>query len=99
VAEETSDTAPLRRADTGYVIELLIDMSGSLADKVAKDGVAWQFMTRILEKYFRDRLSAGTQDKLIIGQLSAPGKKVILFEDSPLKFRQTFPTPDAFRDW
>src|SRR5207302_8892447 len=92
-------SSPLRRAESGYVVMVYFDMSGSYADKMAKDGKAWQLMTRILAKYFRDRLGEGTNDKLIIGQLSAAGKQAVLFEDTPLKFRQTFATPEAFRDW
>lgn len=97
--EEPTGKSVIRQEDRGFVCLILIDMSGSYAEMMAESGKGHRLIIRIIDKYFRDRLSAGTNDRIIIGQLSAAGKPTMLLEATPLEVRQKFPSPAAFRDW
>ena len=76
---------------------LVLDLSGSFAEGMAKDGVGYRFALRVIDKYFRG--SIGTDDRLVIAQVSGNGDRSLLWEGKPLDLRRQFPTADAFRDF
>lgn len=74
-------------------VTIILDLSGSFKEMMAEDGLAWSFTLRCIDKYFR--ASVGSEDRLVIGQISGTGK--LLFEGTPHSLRKDF-TSDTFRD-
>jgi hypothetical protein len=87
--------SPLVEQETEYALAILLDLSGSYADLMTKDGKAYRFSLRVADKYLR-RLDSS--DRLIITQLSAT-EKALLWDGSPIALRRSFPTANAFRDF
>ena len=87
--------SPLVEQESEYALAILLDLSGSYADLMTKDGAAYRFALRVVDKYLR-RMDSG--DRLIITQLSA-NQKALLWDGSPIALRRTFSTANAFRDF
>ena len=81
--------------DVEYVLSVIVDLSGSFEDLMAEKGKAYEFLLHVVDRYFRDRI--GSQDKLMISQISA-NERSLLWEGTPLQLRREFPTPEAFRN-
>jgi hypothetical protein len=81
--------------EADYVLCVVVDMSGSYAEMMAKDGRAFTFMTAVVDKFFRDQL--GSNGRLIISQISG-NKKSLIWEGRTLDLRRDF-TPETFRDF
>ncbi len=77
-------------------VTLIIDLSGSFQHQMANEGHAYRFIQDLCDKYFLNSL--GTNDRLIIGQISGEGD-ALLWEGTPLALRHDFPTPESFRDF
>ncbi len=97
--EVKANKALLGQDERGCVVLVLVDMSGSYDELMAEKGKAFELVSEILAKYFRGRAGSGTNDRIILGQLSAAEKPAMLFDGTPLEMRRQFPTPAAFRDW
>jgi hypothetical protein len=78
-----------------YLVSILIDLSGSFSEMMATDGHAYDFLLQILDRYFRDRI--GTNDQIVISQISGGTNRSLLWQGTPVELRQRFPTADAFR--
>ncbi len=83
------------QADDEYQLTIMVDLSGSFADKMADEGHAYRFALRVIDEYFRNRI--GFNDKLIIAQISAT--EPLLWEGKPLDLRREFPSASDFRDF
>ncbi len=82
--------------ETAYVVTILLDLSGSFSEMMAKKGKAYEFALAVIDRYFRDRV--GSRDKIIIAQISR-NKRALLWEGTPAQLRHEFPTPESFRDF
>lgn len=83
------------RAEDEYRLTIMVDLSGSFADKMADGGHAYRFALRVIDEYFRNRI--GFNDTLVIAQISA--SEPLLWEGKPLDLRREFPSASAFRDF
>ena len=91
-----TQTASLGKTDDETVVLIALDLSGSFRDRIAGRGEGYEFATRVIDRYFRGRI--GTQDKLVIAQISGTDRS-LLWEGTPLMLQRQFPTADAFRDY
>lgn len=82
--------------DSEYVLTIVLDLSSSFQELMAKDGKAWEFVCQIIDQYFRDRI--GHNDKLILAQLSA-SDRALVWKGSPLELRQEFASAEEFHAW
>jgi hypothetical protein len=96
-AQTSISSATLGERDDERVLLIALDLSPSFRDKIVKSGEAYSFALRAIDRYFRG--SAGSQDRLVIAQLSDSADRSLLWEGKPLDLRRQFPTPDAFRDY
>ncbi len=87
----------LNRADGECLVVVAIDMSGSFAAKMTRDGKAFAFLTRVVDNYFKN--SIGDDDRLVIAQLSQDGRRPLLWEGKPQDLRRDFPSAAAFREF
>src|SRR4051794_13995032 len=62
------------------IVVIAIDMSGSFADLMARDGKAYEFLMRVVDKYFRN--SVGSSNRIILAQLSATNR-ALLWDGTP----------------
>lgn len=92
----TAHPVSLSKAEDGQIMLIALDLSPSFRDRIAGNGEGYLFATRVVDRYFRDRI--GTQDKLVIAQLSGT-ERSLLWEGTPLTLRKKFPTADSFRDF
>src|SRR5947209_6280231 len=69
----------LQSPDVGFVVGICFDLSGSYQNLMVEDGKAYKFAISVVDKYFGDR--AGSDDRLVIGQISAI-EKALLWEGS-----------------
>lgn len=96
-AETDTPRVDLNRPDGDVLLVVAIDLSGSFADLMAKDGKAYAFLTRAMDNYFRN--AVGGDNRVVIAQLSAAGKEPLLWEGTPAQLRQDFGSAAAFRDF
>jgi hypothetical protein len=83
--------------DSEYVIAVLVDLSGSFLDKMTEGGQAHDFMLALIDRYFRDRI--GTNDQIILAQISGTPDRALLWQGTPLELRKDFPNARAFSDF
>lgn len=83
--------------DSEYVIAVLVDLSGSFLDKMTDGGQAHTFMLALIDRYFRDRI--GTNDQIIIAQISATPDRSLVWQGTPTELRKQFPNAGAFGDF
>jgi hypothetical protein len=97
--ERRRDTQPIAVVDDDpeYVVAVLVDLSGSFLDKITEGGHAHDFLLALIDRYFRDRI--GTNDQIILAQISATPDRALLWQGSPLELRKAFPNPRAFADF
>src|SRR5205823_82985 len=94
------DDAPqvsLGREDADFLVAIAVDMSGSFADLMTRDGKAYEFTMRVCDNYFRQ--SIATKNRIVIVQLSALDRQPLLFDGTPVQLRQSFPSATEFRDF
>jgi hypothetical protein len=94
--EKDEQQVSLGREDAEYLIVIALDLSGSFADKMTRDGKGYEFTMRVADRYFRN--SIGTNNRIIIAQLSATNR-ALLWDGTPVQLRQDFPTAADFRDF
>jgi hypothetical protein len=79
------------------VIAVLVDLSGSFLDRMTEGGEGHEFLLSLLDQYFRDRI--GTNDQVILAQISATVDQSLLWQGTPLELRQQFPDAHAFSEF
>ncbi len=84
----------LGSSEADYLVLLVVDTSDTFRQQMAEEGRAYRFATKLIDRYFRDRI--GTDDRLIIARLSGSDRSLI-YDGKPLELRQKFPTAEAFR--
>ncbi len=84
------------KPETEQVIVIAMDVSGSFAELMTKDGLAYRFTLATVDRFMRER--PGQEGRLIIAQLSATGN-ALLWEGSPGQLRKDFSNAEAFRDF
>lgn len=94
--EQDNQQVSLGREDPDYMVLIAVDMSGSFASLMTKDGKGYEFTMRVADKYFRN--SIGTNNRIIIAQLSA-GDRALLWDGTPIQLRQDFPSANEFREF
>ena len=81
--------------DAELIVVIALDLSGSFADLMTRDGKAYEFTMRVVDNYFRNAI--GTQNRIIIAQLSAHDRQALLWDGTPIQLRQDFPSAAEFR--
>lgn len=94
--EKDEQQVSLGREDAEYLIVIGLDLSGSFADRMTRDGKGYEFTMRVADQYFRN--SIGTNNRIIIAQLSATNR-ALLWDGTPVQLRQDFATAAEFRDF
>ena len=85
----------LGREDAECVIVIAVDLSGSFADRMTRQGKGYDFTSRVIDTYFKN--SIGTSNRIIIAQLSAEDRTTLLWDGTPVQLRQAFPSASDFR--
>lgn len=75
----------------GSLLTIAIDQSGSCAPLMADGGQGFAFLLRLVDSYFRAGI--GSNDRLLLVQLSGNASQPLLWEGSPLALRRQFPSP------
>src|ERR1051326_946905 len=84
-SEQTdAEQISLGREDADYMVVIALDLSGSFADKMAREGKAYEFTTRVVDKYFRN--SIGSNNRIVIAELSATNRP-LLWDGTPVQLR------------
>ena len=86
--------APFRQDEPENLLCVVIDLSGSYADKMTQDGRAYRFLTALCDRFFTDL--AGGHNRVVVSQISGRSEAV-LWDGRPERLRQQFPDPAAFR--
>jgi len=94
--EKRADTRSAMFADeeSEFVIAVLIDLSESFEPQMTEGGQAYAFLMSLLDRYFRQRI--GTDDQLILAQISGSSDRALLWQGSPTDLRKQFPDPKTF---
>src|ERR1051325_206552 len=85
----------LGREDSEFLVVIAVDMSGSFADYMTRDGKGYEFTMRVADRYFRNSIGSG--NRIVIAQLSATNRALLL-DGTPVDLRQMFPSATEFRD-
>jgi hypothetical protein len=85
----------ISREEPDYVLAIPVDMSGSYADLMEKDGRAWKFLLRAMDGFFRERIGSASNDKIVISQISG-NDKALLFDGNPKSLRGRFQNSNQF---
>jgi hypothetical protein len=80
--------------DSEYVVAVLMDLSDSFEPLMSDEGEAYQFLLSLTDRYFRQRI--GTNDQLILSQISDSPERTLIWQGSPMELRQRFPDPQSF---
>lgn len=75
---------------------IVMDLSGSFADKMTESGKAYNFAMACVNRYFRQ--GDPLNDRIILAQISGT-QESLLWEGTPLDLRRDFPSPASFRDF
>src|SRR5262245_32506304 len=94
--DQADQQISLGREDADYLVVIAVDLSGSFADLMTRDGKGYEFTMRVADKYFRN--SIGTTNRIVIAQLSGT-ERALLWDGTPVQLRQDFPTAANFRDF
>lgn len=86
----------LGREDADTMIVIAVDLSGSFAERMTRDGKGYEFTMRVADNYFRN--SIGSKNRIIIAQLSATDR-ALLWDGTPIELRREFPSATEFRDF
>jgi hypothetical protein len=93
VTDQAGSQVSLGREDADFMIVIALDLSGSFAHRMTKEGKGYDFTMRVCDLYFRN--SIGTTNRIIITQLSATDR-ALLWDGTPVQLRQDFPTAESF---
>jgi hypothetical protein len=80
-----------------FVIAVILDLSGSFLEQMTEGGEAHRFMLSLIDRYFRDRI--GSNDQIIIAQISGTLDHSLVWQGTPLQLRKDFSSPRAFSDF
>jgi len=94
---ETQQTVSVEEDNSEYVVAVLVDLSGSFLDKMTSGGEAHQFMLSLLDRYFRERI--GTNDQIILAQISGNPDRALLWQGTPMELRKQFADPSKFSEF
>jgi hypothetical protein len=81
----------------GYVLTVLLDLSGSFSDRMVDDGKAWEFLLTVIDEYFKNRV--GENDEIIVAQISGNRGRALLWKGTPSQLRSDFSSPEAFGEF
>ena len=97
--ERRRETQPMADVgdDSEYVIAVLVDLSGSFFDKMTHGGEAHRFLLSLLDRYFRERI--GTNDQIILAQISGSRDRALLWQGTPMELRKQFANPSQFAEF
>lgn len=90
------ESSPFAQEETEQVLVLVFDLSSSFSERMRPGGPALEFALKTIDQYFRTRI--GTQDKIVLAQLSASGQP-LLFEGTPQELRKKFSDATAFYEY
>jgi hypothetical protein len=93
---DPSEQTVFDRPETEQIIVIAMDLSGSFADLMTKDGLAYRFVLATVDRYLRE--NSGGDGRLVIAQLSATGNP-LLWEGKPSDLRRHFGSADSFREF
>ena len=94
--EQDNSNVALAREPAEVMVVMVVDMSGSFADLMTRDGRGYEFTMRVADQYFRK--SIGTNNRMIIAQVSATNN-AMLYDGTPAQLRQDFPSAEAFQQF
>ncbi len=86
----------LSTTEADYHVTVVIDMSASFDTLMAEQGLAYQFLMAVLDKYFQDKV--GGHDQLVISRIAATGQS-LLWQGTAQELREEFPDAASFRDF
>lgn len=93
---QVQETKTFAASTKGALLTVVLDLSGSCEQLMsANGGQGYAFTMKLIDHYFRTRM--GTDDRLLLVQLSANSTHPLLWEGTPLALRKQFPTPQALR--
>lgn len=97
--ERRHDVQPFvtEEEDSEFVVAVLVDLSGSFLERMTEGREAHQFLMGLLDRFFRQRV--GTNDQLILAQISGTPDRALLWQGSPVELRRDFPTAQAFAEF
>jgi len=97
--ERRRETQPMADVgdDSEFVIAVLVDLSGSFFDKMTNEGEAHRFLLSLLDRYFRERI--GTNDQIILAQISGTPDRALLWQGTPMELRKQFASPAKFAEF
>lgn len=84
------------KTETDQLIVIALDLSGSFAELMTKDGIAYRFAMATVDRFMRE--NPGREGRLVIAQLSATGNP-LLWEGTPGELRKQFSNQEAFREF
>ncbi|MDA1016751.1 MAG: hypothetical protein O3A00_20125 [Planctomycetota bacterium] len=93
---DMAETNTFDRNNHQHVVMIVMDLSGSFAEKMANDGKAYEFATACVDHYFRK--SDPLNDRIILAQISGT-ERSLLWEGTPIQLRKDFPSADSFRNF
>jgi hypothetical protein len=85
------------RDESNFKLAIVLDLSGSFQHMMLDNGEAWKFTLYCVDAYFKSRIG-DEADEVILCQISGEGKS-LLWQGSPRRLRQQFPTAQKFRDY
>lgn len=93
--EDESKPGFQRRSVDRYLV-VVVDLSGSFRDKMARDTDASKHLMRTVGEFFQSGAGEDRHDRILLAQISA-ATLPILFEGTPREFTERFKTPDELR--
>jgi hypothetical protein len=76
-------------------LTIVLDLSSSCEQLMGPSGEGYEFMLKLIDRYFRSRL--GTDDQLILARIGGDNRP-LLWEGTPLELRRQF-SASAFRQF
>src|SRR5437764_2878152 len=95
--QQDAASVSLGREDADLMVVIALDLSGSFADKMTREGKGYEFTMRVADNYFRNAI--GTKNRIVVAQLSAPGRQPLLWDGTPVELRRDFPSAAEFREF
>ncbi len=88
-----TDEPPFGERNHEKTIVVASDITPSYKEKMAKDGAAYKFSLRVMDRYAR----SNGNDKVILAQIGGAKSKPLLWEGTPTDLQKAFPDAEAFR--
>ena len=76
------------------ILVFAIDLSGSFFDTLATKGKAYDFLLKVMDRYFVS--SIGSNHRVVIAQLSGDKKRAPIWDGTPAELRKQFKGPEYF---